>query len=62
MADSQSGRLDEVIGLEEASALLEVTLDRVQILIDGGLLNPIGGPGELRFYRGEVVAARDLGG
>jgi hypothetical protein len=62
MADSQSERPDDVIGLEEASALLEVTSDRVQVMIDGGLLNPIGEPGEPRFYRGEVIAARDVGG
>jgi hypothetical protein len=62
VADSQRDGPDDVIGLEEASALLEVTRDRVQVMIDGGLLNPIGGPGEPRFYRGEVIAARDLGG
>ncbi|HWC37140.1 MAG TPA: hypothetical protein VG476_01370 [Acidimicrobiales bacterium] len=62
MADRQSEGPDDVIGLDEASALLEVTRDRVQVLIDGGILNPVGRPGEPRFYRGEVIAARELGG
>lgn len=52
----------ELIGAEEATSLLEVTRDRLQVMIEGGLLNPVGEPGELRFYRGEVVAARELGG
>jgi hypothetical protein len=62
MADSGSPQPDDVIGIEEATALLEVTQDRVQVMIEGGLLNPVGGPGEPRFYRGEVIAARELGG
>jgi hypothetical protein len=62
MTDSLREHPDDVIGVEEATALLEVTQDRVQVMIDGGLLNPVGGPGEPRFYRGEVIAARELGG
>jgi hypothetical protein len=62
MGDSRNAQPDNVIGIEEATALLEVTQDRVQIMIEGGLLNPVGGPGETRFYRGEVIAARELGG
>jgi hypothetical protein len=61
MTDSSSEQPDDVIGVEEATALLEVTQDRVQVMIDGGLLNPVDGPGEPRFYRGEVIAARELG-
>ncbi len=62
MGDSQGAGPDDLIGLGDVAALLEVTEDRVQVMIDGGLLNPVGGPGELRFYRGEVIAARELGG
>jgi hypothetical protein len=62
MGDSRSAHSDNVIGIEEATALLEVTQDRVQVMIEGGLLNPVGGPGGARFYRGEVIAARELGG
>jgi hypothetical protein len=62
MGDSRSAQPNNVIGIEEATALLEVAPDRVQVMIEGGLLNPVGGPGEPRFYRGEVIAARELGG
>jgi hypothetical protein len=62
MADDESAQSGDVIGLEEVTALLEVSRDRVQVLVEGGLLNPIGGPGEPCFYRGEVVAAREQGG
>jgi hypothetical protein len=62
MADGQSVQLADVIRLEEVGALLDVSRDRVEVLVEGGLLNPIGGPGEARFYRGEVIAAREQGG
>jgi hypothetical protein len=62
MGDGRSAHPDDVIGIEEAAALLEVTRDRVQVMIEGGLLNSVGGHGEPRFYRGEVIAARELGG
>jgi hypothetical protein len=62
MSDSQGAQPGDLIGMNEVTALLEVTEDRVQVMIDGGLLNPVGGPGEPRFYRGEVIAARELGG
>ena len=62
MGDSERARPDDLIGVEEATALLEVTEDRVQVMIEGGRLNPVGGPGEPRFYRGEIIAARELGG
>jgi hypothetical protein len=62
MSDTQGAPPDDLIGLSEVAALLEVTEDRVQVMIDGGLLNPVGAPGEPRFYRGEVIAARELGG
>jgi hypothetical protein len=62
MDESRSEQSGDVIDMQEAAALLEVTPDRVEVMIDGGLLNPVGGPGEPRFYRGEVVAARELGG
>lgn len=62
MADRQRAAPDDVIGTEEAISLLEVVPDRVQVMIDGGLLNPVPRPGQLRFYRGEVIAAREQGG
>ena len=62
MTYSQGGQPGDLIGVEEACGLLEVSPDQVQVMIDGGLLNPVGGPGELRFNRGDVIAARELGG
>jgi hypothetical protein len=52
----------ELVGVEEAARLLEVAPDRVQVMVDEGLLVPEDGPGELRFPRGEVIALRELGG
>lgn len=62
MAERQSAQPGDVIGLDEVTSLLEVSRDRVQFLIEAGLLNPLGGTGEPRFYRGEVIAAREQGG
>lgn len=62
MGDGETAERHEMIGLEEATSLLEVASDRIRVMIEGGLLNPVGGPGELRFYRGEVIAAREQGG
>jgi hypothetical protein len=41
--------------------LLEVTPDRVEVMVAEGMLTPLG-DGELRFARAEVLAARELGG
>ena len=56
MSDSRSAKPEDVIGLEEVAALLKVTRDQVRVMIEGGLLNPAGGPGEPPFYRDEVIA------
>jgi hypothetical protein len=61
MTGTGSGAPDELIGVDEASALLEVTPDRVEVMVSEGLLTPAIG-GELRFVRAEVLAARELGG
>jgi hypothetical protein len=58
---SESGAPDELIGAEEASALLEVAPDRIEVMVSEGLLTPVG-DGELRFLRAEVLATRELGG
>ena len=62
MGYTEGAQPEDVIGIEEASALLEVTQDRIQVMIAGGLLNPVDRSGNPRFYRGEVIAARELGG
>jgi hypothetical protein len=52
----------DLVGVDEVCALLEVTPDRVQVMVDDGLLDPVEGDGELRFERGAVIAVRELGG
>ena len=52
----------DLVGVDEVCALLEVTPDRVQVMVDEGLLDPVEGDGELRFERGAVIAVRELGG
>jgi hypothetical protein len=61
MTGSGTGASDEVVGIDEASALLEVTPDRIEVMVAEGMLTPVG-DGELRFARAEVLAARELGG
>ena len=59
---SDPPRPHDLVGVDEVCALLEVTPDRVQVLVDEGLLEPVEGHGELRFERGAVIAVRELGG
>jgi hypothetical protein len=61
MTETGSGAPDDLIGVDEASALLEVTADRVDVMVEEGLLTPVG-DGDRRFGRAEVLAARELGG
>src|SRR2546429_271609 len=59
MTGSGTGAADEVVGVDEASALLEVTPDRIEVMVVEGMLTPLGGS-ELRFSRAEVLAARGV--
>lgn len=52
----------DLIDVDEAAHLLEVTPDRIMVLVEEGLLEPIGDNDEPRFGRGEVEALRELGG
>jgi hypothetical protein len=52
----------DLIDVGEAAQLLEVTPDRIMVLVEEGLLEPIGDSDEPRFGRGEVEALRELGG
>lgn len=61
MTGSGTGAPDDLVGAEEAAALLEVAADRIEVMVAEGMLTPVG-DGELRFSRAEVVAARELGG
>jgi hypothetical protein len=56
-------RPSDQIDLEEASVILEVTPDRVQAMVEEGLLPTAGGTGTgMRFERAEVLAVRQMGG
>ena len=57
-----SADLPDLVDLEEAARLLEVSPDRVMVLVEEGLLDAVTDAGDLRFDRGEVVALRELGG
>ena len=57
-----SADLPDLVDLEEAARLLEVSPDRVMVLVQDGLLDAVTDAGDLRFDRGEVVALRELGG
>jgi hypothetical protein len=52
----------DLVDMDEVCALLEVTPDRVQVMVEEGLLDPVDHDGELRFERGAVIAVRELGG
>ena len=62
MSDAQTGDPNELIDADEASRLLEVTPDRIHAMVDEGMLTPAGDGDDLRFSRGEVIAARMQGG
>lgn len=60
MTDSTA---DDVIGVGEASELLEVPPAQVGVLVDDGVLTPVDdGAGGTGFSRAEVMAARLMGG
>lgn len=58
MPDSEQDMVD----VEEAARLLEVTPDRIMVLLEEGLLEDVGGGDQPRFERQEVIALRELGG
>jgi hypothetical protein len=62
MADGRPEELDDLIGVDEASRLLEVAPDRVQVMVDEGLLAPAEGGDGQQFVRAEVLAVREIGG
>jgi hypothetical protein len=60
MSDAPEPR--DLVGIDDVCSLLEVTPDRVQVMVEEGLLDPVEGEDELRFERGAVIAVRELGG
>jgi hypothetical protein len=61
MANGRAGAPDDLIDLAEASDILEVTPDRIGVMVEEGLLEPAGPVGERRFVRAHVIAVRELG-
>jgi len=53
---------DDLIDADEACDLLEVDRDRLDVMIDEGLLTRINGADGDGFSRSEVLALRQLGG
>lgn len=51
-----------MIGVDEAAELLEVTPDRVFVMVEEGLLSPAGESDPPQFRRAEVIALSELGG
>lgn len=57
----ETGDDNELMELAEASRALEVTPDRVEAMVQEGLLTPVGEGPDRRFRRSEVLAVRQLG-
>jgi hypothetical protein len=57
-----TGGPDSLIGVDEAAELLEVTPDRVFVMVEEGLLSPAGESDPPQFRRAEVIALSELGG
>ena len=51
-----------LIGVDEAADLLEVTPDRVSVMVEEGLLVPADDSDPPRFHRADVIALSELGG
>lgn len=61
MSSQQPPGFDDTVDSDEASVLLEVPPDRIEVLVQEGLLTPLPDTEERRFRRAEVLAVRDLG-
>ena len=51
-----------LIGADEAAGLLEVTRDRLDVMIEEGLLVPADDAEPAKFRRADVIALSELGG
>ncbi len=54
--------LSELLTVDDAAAVLEVTPEQVRAMAEQDLLPVQGAPEALRFRRADVLAARNLGG
>lgn len=53
---------EDLVDVDEAARLLEVTTDRIMVMVEEGLLEAVPDAGDPRFVRAEVEALRELGG
>lgn len=57
---------EELVDLSQAARVLEVDESRIPVMVEGGMLEPVGGDGgsgaAMRFRRAEVEAVRLQGG
>lgn len=58
----QTGDPDELLGLDQASALLGVPVEQVKAMAEQGLITTVEDDGGTGFRRAELVAARQAGG
>jgi len=62
IANGEATVADDLIDADEACELLEVAPDRLDAMIEEGLLTRTTGADGDRFSRSEVMALRQLGG
>ena len=62
MTDHASLNPDDVVDAETAARMLEVTPDRIDVLVADGLLDPVPDRGDRVFSVASVVAVRSQGG
>lgn len=60
--DPQTGDPEELLDLDAASELMGVPADQVRTMAEQGLITAREGADGPRFQRGELIAARELGG
>jgi hypothetical protein len=53
---------DDLIDRDEACRILEVDSDRLDAMVEEGMLDTVGPADAARFSRAEVIALREAGG
>lgn len=61
-ANPQAGDPDELLGLDQASALLGVPVEQVKEMAQQGMLTRVEDEGGTGFRRAELIAVREAGG
>jgi hypothetical protein len=62
MTDDAPLQPDDLVDAETAARLLEVTPDRIDVLVADGLLEPVPGRDDRVFNAADVTAVRAQGG